>query len=710
MNNRRIFSVLVVQFVVVAAAIGQIRYPETTRVDQRDEIHGVVVADPYRWLEDDVRVSEKTAAWVKSQNDVTFSWLSEIPEREKITATLRRLYDYPRVSVPVSAGELKMFVKNDGLQNQSVLYAGKSYPDGAEILIDPNTWSKDGTIALSAQRISKSGKWLVYGVAEAGSDWQTYRVLDVDSKKPLADEVRWVKFSGIAFAPDESGFFYSRFDRPEEGSKFQGANLGHKVWFHRIGTSQDDDVLVFFRPENPEWSYQADVSDDGRFLIIEASKGTGKQNLILVRDLRSPYSMPIPVTPAFENAWDFIGNVGTKLYFSTDAGAEKGAVVAIDFTRADGKSRTVVCPETENRLVAATMVANTLVLNYLAHAASNVLVHDLSGKFLRTIELPGIGTAAGFQPVAASNETYYSFSSFATPTSIFRYDFLTGRSTPAFLPKIAADLEKYEVEQHFYESKDGTKIPLFITKKKGIALDAKNPTILYGYGGFDISMTPSFSPVRLAWLEMGGIYAVACLRGGGEYGKSWHDAGTKLKKQNVFDDFIAGAEWLIGKGYTSTPKLAIHGGSNGGLLVGACMTQRPDLFGACLPAVGVLDMLRFENFTAGRFWTYDYGSVKNADEFKALAAYSPYHNLKKGVSYPATLVTTADTDDRVVPAHSFKFAAALQHAQGGASPCLIRIETKAGHGAGKPTAKLIEETADMYAFLWRVLGMENASN
>jgi prolyl oligopeptidase len=690
--------------VISSVSAGEkLKYPDTKKVDQVDELHGVKVQDPYRWLEDDVRQSKEVADWVAAENGITSAYLTAIPQRDAIKKRLTELWNYEKFGVPFKAGGRYFCFKNDGLQNQSVLYKLESLNAEPVVLIDPNKWSKDGTIALGSTSFSDDGRFAAFSVAEAGSDWNTWRILEVESGRQLADELKWVKFSGASWTPDSKGFFYSRYDEPPEGAAFQKTNLNQKVYYHRIGSSQSDDVLVYKRPDEPTWGFGTRVTEDGRYLVIEIWKGTDHKYRIVYKDLAEPYGMPVELIDNFECEYGFIGNDGTTFFFQTDLDAPRKRIVAIDIR----KPREIreILPQSAETLVGVDIVANMFVATYLKDAKTQVKMYSLDGTFVREVEFPGIGSAGGFGGKRTDTETFYSFSSFATPPTIFRYDLLTGRSTKLRQAQVKFNPEDYTVEQVFYPSKDGTKVPMFITHKKGIKLDGTNPTLLYGYGGFSISLTPSFSIARLGWLEMGGIYAMPNLRGGGEYGENWHKQGTKLRKQNVFDDFIGAAEWLIEHKYTSRSKLAIQGGSNGGLLVGACMTQRPDLYGACLPAVGVMDMLRFQKFTAGRFWVDDYGSADNADEFKALLAYSPYHNLKPGSKYPATMVSTADTDDRVVPGHSFKFAARLQACQSDDAPTLIRIETRAGHGAGKPTDKLIEEVADQWAFLVKNLGM-----
>ena len=690
--------------VISSAYAGEkLQYPGAKKIDQVDELHGVNVQDPYRWLEDDVRQSKEVADWVAAENGITTAYLSAIPQRDAIKKRLTELWNYEKFGAPFKAGGRYFYFKNDGLQNQSVLYKLESLNAEPVVLIDPNKWSKDGTVALGSTSFSDDGRFAAYSVAEAGSDWNTWRILEVETGRQLTDELKWVKFSGASWTPDNKGFFYSRYDAPPEGAAFQKTNLNQQVFYHRIGSSQSDDVLVYKRSDEPTWGFGTRVTEDGRYLVIEIWKGTDHKYRVVYKDLTEPYGMPVELIDNFDHEYSFIGNEGTTFFFQTDLDAPRKRIVAIDI-RKPREIREIV-PQSTETLTGVDIVANLFVATYLKDAKTQVKMYSLDGTFVREVEFPGIGSASGFGGKRTDTETFYSFSSFATPPTIFRYELLTGKSTKLRQAQVKFNPDDYIVEQVFYPSKDGTKVPMFITHKKGIKLDGTNPTLLYGYGGFSISLMPGFSIARIGWLEMGGIYAMPNLRGGGEYGEDWHRQGTKLRKQNVFDDFIGAAEWLIEHKYTSRSKLAIQGGSNGGLLVGACMTQRPDLYGACLPAVGVMDMLRFQKFTAGRFWVDDYGSADNADEFKALFAYSPYHNLKPGSKYPATMVTTADTDDRVVPGHSFKFAARLQACQSGDAPTLIRIETRAGHGAGKPTDKLIEEVADQWAFLVKNLGM-----
>ncbi len=701
-----IFLGLCVSIATATAEEVSLDYPQAKRTDQTDDYHGTKVADPYRWLEQDVRTSSEVADWVAAENKVTFAYLEAIPQREAIRQRLTELWDYERYSSPFKEGGRYYYYKNDGLQNQSVLYTMDRLDGKARVLIDPNQWSADGTIALSGAAFSDDGRHVAYRVAEAGSDWATWRVMEIESGKVLDDELKWVKFGGASWTKDGQGFFYARYPEPEEGAAFQQLNLNHRLYYHRVGTPQSQDVLVYRRPDHPDWSFQASVTEDGRYLVITTSVGTDDRYRVAVKDLAEPYGMPVDLIDNFEHEYSLVGNDGPVLYFQTDLDAPRKRLIAIDLRKPQPEHFREIIPQAEETLLGVGLVGNLFVASYLKDVQPQVKIFSTDGRFVREVKFPGIGTASGFGGHRTDTETFYSFSSFATPPSIYRYDLITGQTTLLRRAEVKFDPDLYEVKQIFYQSQDGTRVPMFLAHQKGIELDGSNPTLLYGYGGFSIPIRPGFSITRLAWMEMGGVLAVANLRGGGEYGEVWHQGGTKLNKQNVFDDFIAAAEWLIENKYTRTDKLAIQGGSNGGLLVGAVMTQRPELFGACLPAVGVMDMLRFHKFTAGRYWVDDYGSSDDPEQFKALLAYSPYHNIKPGARYPATLVTTADTDDRVVPGHSFKFAAALQNAQSGEAPVLIRIETRAGHGAGKPTTKRIEEAADLWAFLVKSLGMQ----
>ena len=709
-NGRRTcWQSLIVAVLFASSAAAQetrLVYPATRSVDQVDDFHGTKVRDPYRWLEQDVRENPDVAAWVEAQNKVTFGYLEQISERTAIKERLTELWNYERFSAPIRAGGRYYFFRNDGLQNQSVLYMLSSLEDEAEVLIDPNTWSEDGTVALGDVEFSDDGRYVAYGNQDGGSDWRTWRIMDISSRELLEDELEWVKFSDVAWTPDSQGFYYARYDAPQKGDKYQSLNLNQKVYYHKVGTPQSEDRLVYQRPDHPDWGFGVSVSEDGHYLIVTVWKGTDDRYRIVVDDLTKPDDSPFELIDNFEHEYTFIGNDGTRLYFQTNRGALRRRVISIDLEHADPADWQEVIPETGNTLTSVDIVGANFLAIYLQDAKTQVRQYSMDGGLIRVAELPGIGTAAGFTGDRDHEETFYSFSSFVIPPSTFRYDIATGKSTKLQQAKVDFNPDDYVTTQVFFRSKDGTRIPMFISHRRGLSRTGSNPVLLYGYGGFNIPMTPRFSVSRLAWMEMGGVFVMPNLRGGGEYGEAWHKAGTKLQKQNVFDDFISAAEWLIENDYTSASQLAIQGGSNGGLLVGACMTQRTELYGACLPAVGVMDMLRFHKFTAGRLWVDDYGSADDADEFKALYAYSPYHNLKPGTKYPPTLVTTADTDDRVVPGHSFKFAAALQKAHTGDAPVLIRIETRAGHGAGKPTAKIIEEIADQWAFLVKELDVE----
>lgn len=700
--ERFLLLTAIFMFVTTNLPAQKFEYPKTRKVEQTDDYHGTKVADPFRWLEDDN--SAETKAWVEAQNKVTFGYLNQIPERETIKKRLTELWNYEKYSAPFKRGNRYFYYKNDGLQNQSVLYVADSVADKGSVLLDPNKLSADGTVALSGLSISDDGKIMAYGLAAAGSDWQEWHFMNVETGEKMPDVLKHIKFSGASWTKDGKGVFYSRYPEPDEKSKLSGENFYQKLYFHRLGTSQSEDVLIHERPDDKEMFVGGGVSDDGRYLIVYIGKGTAPMNMIYYKDLSDANSKIVPLIDKLENEYTFLDNIGSTFYFKADKDAPRGRVVAIDIADKDRKWREIV-PQSAETIDGVGFINNQLVVNYLKDAYTQIRIFDKNGKFVRNVELPGIGSAFGFGGKREDTETFYTFSSFTTPPTIYRYDMKSGKSEIFRKSDVKFSPENYEVKQVFYNSKDGTRVPMFIVHKKGLKLDGTNPTLLYGYGGFSVSLTPGFSVSRLIWLENGGVYAVPNIRGGAEYGEEWHVAGTKLKKQNVFDDFIAAAEYLIREKYTSPAKLAISGGSNGGLLVGAVLNQRPELFGAALPAVGVMDMLRFHKFTIGRAWTSDYGSSENAEEFKALYAYSPLHNIKKGAKYPAVLVTTADHDDRVVPAHSFKYAATLQEAQAGDAPVLIRIETKAGHGAGKPTAKIIEEQADIYGFLMKNLGM-----
>ncbi len=689
----------------------RLTYPPARQADVVDDFHGVTVADPYRWLEDSD--SAETRKWIEAQNKLTFGYLANIPARDAIRQRLTELWNYERFSIPWREGGHYFHFRNSGLQNQSALYVSDSLLGEARVLLDPNTFSKDGTIALGGTSFSDDGRYLVYSCSAAGSDWMEWRVRDVATGQDLADYLRWTKRTGASWTHDSKGFFYTRLPEPPPGQELSAANYNPQLCYHRLGTAQAEDVLVYRRPDQKEWNISGQVTDDGRYLVITIRRGTERTNRVFYKDLKDPANPQIGGDPSQivellnedDAQYSFIDNDGPVFWLLTDQDAPRRRIIAVDTRRPERAHWRQIVAQDRSTLESANVVGDRFILRYLQDACSLIRVHGLDGRLERDVELPGIGSAGGFGGKRRDAETFYAFTSFTQPPAIYRYDIKAGTSALLRRPTVAFNPEDFQTKQVFYTSKDGTRVPMFITHKKGLKLDGANPTLLYGYGGFRISLTPGFSAANIVWMELGGVYAQPSLRGGNEYGQEWYDAGRKLKKQNVFDDFIAAAEWLIANRYTSPARLAISGGSNGGLLVGACMTQRPSLFGAALPAVGVMDMLRFHKFTVGWGWVSDYGTPDNPEEFKALYAYSPLHNIKTGTRYPATLITTSDHDDRVVPAHSFKFAAAIQAAQAGEKPVLIRIETRAGHGAGKPTTKIIEETADRFAFLVANLGM-----
>ena len=718
-------------------------YPPATRGTQLDDYHGTKIADPYRWLED--TDAPQTKAWVTAQNRVTFGYLGAISERTAIRNRLTQLWNYPKYDAPTKVGDRLFFNENSGLLNQSIFYV-RDGSKAARVLIDPNTLSADGTASLSVTKPSPNARLLAYAVSFAGSDWQEVRIRDVETGRDMRDTLKWVKFSGISWTKDNKGFFYVGYDPQTSGNKLTNVVRNQRIYYHRVGTPQTSDQLVYDRKDQPDWLFDAEVTDDGRFAIITIYQGTDARTRLYFIFLDNP-KKPVVNAPVvrlidnMESENDFIGNTGDYLLVRTDRGAPKGQIVQIDINNADSRRWVTVIPEAKDALVSARVAGRHLVLEYLEDAHSALRVYGMPDLLERTnrgggnrnpprpapragqlgvdrrtlsapgypfiaeIALPGIGSVGSIQADPDDNEMFYSFTSFLAPASVYRYNVKQRTNELYKSPRLAVDAAQFETKQVFYNSKDGTRVPMFITMKRGTVLNGNNPTILYGYGGFNVAETPAFSAANLVWMEMGGIYAVANIRGGSEYGKAWHEAGMLDKKQNVFDDFIGAAEYLIREKYTSTPKLAISGGSNGGLLVGAVMNQRPELFGAALPDVGVMDMLRFQKFTIGWAWTSDYGSSDDPKQFRYLRAYSPLHNIRPGTKYPATLITTADHDDRVVPGHSFKYAATLQAAQGGLAPVLIRVETNAGHGAGKPTAKKIEEAADRLAFLAKNLGM-----
>jgi prolyl oligopeptidase len=679
-------------------------YPETKKVDQVDDYHGTSIADPYRWLEDPE--SAETQAWVEAQNKVTFGYLESIPQRSAIAARVKQLWDYERFSLPFKRGGRYFYTRNDGLKNQSVLYFAEPLTAEPRELLDPNQLSADGTVALVGWSVSDDGRRLAYGLASAGSDWNEWRVLDVDTGKTLDDHLRWVKFSGASWSHDNQGFYYSRYDEPPAGQEFTKANYFQKLYYHKLGDPQSSDELIYQRDDEKEWGFHGHVTDDGRYLVIVVWKGSEPKNQIFYQDLQTPGAPVVELITGFDADYDFVDNDGTTFWFTTDHEASQRKLIAVDLNQPQREHWQTLIAQSEAKLDSVSRVGESFVAEYLQDARSVVKVCNLDGTFRREVPLPAMGTAGGFRGERGDNETFFAFTNYTTPSSIYRYDVASGETSLYRQPELKFNPDDFESKQVFYTSRDGTRVPMAIVHRRGLKLDGNNPTVLYGYGGFNISLTPAFSPSNLVWLERGGVYAVPNLRGGGEYGRDWHEAGQRQNKQNVFDDFLAAAEWLIANQYTRPEKLAIRGGSNGGLLVGAAMTQRPDLFRAAVPAVGVLDMLRFHKFTIGWAWVGEYGSADSAEHFPNLLNYSPLHNLKPGTRYPATLVVTGERDDRVVPAHSFKFAAALQAAHRGETPALIRIETKAGHGAGKPTAKLIAEAADVLAFLVKELDVK----
>ncbi|MCF8327456.1 MAG: prolyl oligopeptidase family serine peptidase [Bacteroidales bacterium] len=673
----------------------KVEYPETKKVDTTDVYFGTEVPDPYRWLENDT--APEVEDWVERQNEVTFSYLEKIPFRDDIKKRLKDIWNYPKYSAPSKKEGMYFYFKNDGLQNQSVLYMTKDLDKEGQVLLDPNKLSEEGTASLSNSKLSDDGKYLAYGISRGGSDWTEMYVMNVNTKEKLSDHLEWVKFSGIAWKDD--GFYYSRYDKPE-GSKLSAQNEYHKIYYHKVGTPQSEDKLVHWNPDKPKRNYTAGTTEDERYLLMYESAAS-HGNALYYKDLEKENDEFHKLAEGFEYEHSVVDHMDGKFIVKTNYKAPKYRLVLIDPDNPEPENWKDLIPEQESVLQMATIAGNKLVVEYMVDANSKAYVYNMDGEKLHEIDLPGIGSMGSFRGNKKDNEAFYTFSSYVMPSTIYRYNIEENKSEVFRKPEIDFDSEKYETKQVFYESKDGTEIPMFITHKKGLKPDGNNPVYLYGYGGFNVSLTPGFRITMIPFMENGGVFAVPNLRGGGEYGEKWHEAGTKMQKQNVFDDFISAAEYLIDEDYTKPEKIAISGGSNGGLLVGACMTQRPDLFGVALPAVGVMDMLRYHKFTIGWHWAGDYGTSEDSKEmFEYLYNYSPLHNIKDSVEYPATLVTTADHDDRVVPAHSFKFIATLQEKQAGKDPVLIRIETKAGHGAGKPTDKIIEETADKLSFLF----------
>lgn len=690
---------------ITTAALAQhatLRYPEARKADTVYDYAGTKVVDPYSWLED--LDSPETKAWVEAEANLTRSYLDAIPGRDRIAARLKDIINYERFGIPEKEGSRYFYTRNNGLQNQAVLYVADSLTATPRVLLDPNTLSADGTVALNGMAISDDGKLLAYALSSSGSDWQEWHVRDIDTGKDLPDMIKWSKFSGASWTKDDKGFFYSRYDEPK-GNAMKEADYYQKLYFHALGTDQSQDPLIYERTDQKEWGFEGNVTEDGAYLIINVWHGTAHQNRIFYKDLKDPSAKVVELLPNADAEYAFVTNRGPVFYFKSDKDALRGRVISLDVRKPESGFKVVV-PEAKETLQNATVVGGRLFTDYLQDAHSVERVYSLDGKRISDVNLPGLGSVSGFGGHMRDNETFYTYASYTSPPTIYRYDVNSGKSTIFRRPKVAFDGSKYETKEVFITSKDGTKVPVFITAKKGVKLDGNNPTLMYGYGGFSIPETPYFSVSRAVWMEMGGIYADVVLRGGSEYGEAWHKAGMLHNKQNVFDDFISAGEWLIKNRYTSTPKLAIQGGSNGGLLIGAMLTQRPDLWGAALPEVGVMDMLRFNKFTIGYAWMSEYGNPDTAADFPYIYKYSPLHNLKPGTHYPPTMISTADHDDRVFPAHSFKFAATMQEAQAGDAPVIIRIETKAGHGAGKPTSKVIEEVADNWAFLSKNLHME----
>ncbi len=679
-----------------------INYPETRRVDVVEEHFGQAIADPYRWLENDVRNDQEVAAWVEAQNKVTHAHLNTLPGREIFRDRLKQLYNYERFSIPVKKGGQYFYLHNSGLQNQQVLYVRDSVDGAGRVLIDPNTWAEDGAIALAEWSVSDDGQRVAYAVQDGGTDWRTIRVLDVDTGKVLDDEVKWARFTSIAWTQDGSGFFYSRYPEPTQGTESQANVANHAVYFHAIGTPQAHDRLVYATPDQPNMLHTLSITEDGRYLAI-ASTPISATNTLTVVDLQSADWQPRKLVDNLDHQWSVVGNVGTTFFLATSQDAPRFKVMMMDIAAANPVITDVV-PEQDSVLLNASLVGGRLLISYLADVKTEVRRYTLDGKADGVVKLPGIGTAGGFKGDQSDPETFFVFTSFNAPDVIYRYDVASNTARMWAQPKVAIDLSQIAVEQRFYNSKDGTRVPMFIVRRQDVTRPA--PTLLYAYGGYGIPLVPAFSPEPLGWVEQGGVYAIANIRGGSEYGMAWHEAGRRQNKQNVFDDFIAAGEYLKAQGITPQDGLAIQGGSNGGLLIGAAVNQRPDLFAAALPQVGVMDMLRFDQFTSGKTWVDEFGSPAQEADFHNLLSYSPYHNIQSSRAYPAILATTADTDDRVVPGHTFKYVAALQAAEIGDKPHLARIETRAGHGAGKPIDKIIEETADMWAFAAHWTGLE----
>jgi prolyl oligopeptidase len=678
--------------------LAPLEVPVTRTVDHEDDYHGTRVSDPYRWLED--ADDPEVRAWVETQNRSTFGWLEKVPEREALRARLTDLWDFERFGVPRKEGGRLFYTRNDGLQNQSVLLVEDRPGAAARVLLDPNTLSKDGTTALVQWEPSDDGRRLAYGLARAGSDWTEWHVLDVESGKDLPDVLRWSKFSGCSWADDGSGFWYSRYDAPREGDEYDGVLENQKLSFHRIGTDQKDDALVYARPDHPRWGFGAVLTEDGRRLVLHVWEGSQPENRVYVKDM--PSGEVRPLLDAADASWEFLDSVGDELLLQTNKDAPRGRILAVDAR--DSSKRREIVPEAAETLQSATSVGGRIIAVYMKDARSLVRIHRMDGALERELPLPGTGSASGFGGHGKDEECWFVYTDFFTPPAIYRCEPATGKVEPFRTPKLKFDPAAYETEQVFYASGDGTRVPMFVARRKGLPRDGDRPVLLYGYGGFNVSLTPWFSTQNLVWMERGGVFAVANIRGGGEYGEAWHKSAVLGNRPKAHDDFIAAGEWLCANGWTNPKRLAIQGGSNGGLLVGACLVRRPDLYGAAIPAMGVLDMLRYHKFTIGWAWAADYGTSDDADQFRYLLAYSPLQNVKPGAAYPPTLVLTADTDDRVVPAHSYKFAAALQKAQGGKAPILLRVDVRSGHGMGAPTSMLIARATDQLAFLVQALG------
>lgn len=679
------------------------QYPHARRTDFSEVLHGFNVPDPYRWMED--IESEETKAWVQAQNELTQGYLAEIPQRDAIKERMTELWNYEKFGAPYRKGGRIFYSHNDGLQNQNVIFWQESLEDEPKVLIDPNTLSEDGTVALSAVEISSDGKKMAYNLSESGSDWVEWHVRDVDSGEDLPDVIRWSKFSGASWTKDSAGFFYAGYDEPKTEEAFKMANLNQKLYYHKLGTPQSEDQLIYKNDDEPKWGFWGEVSDDGNYLVVNIRQGTLRQFNITLINLKDPAAEPIELMTGFRAIYGYVGNVGDTYYFFSDDEAPMNCVIAVNITNPARENWKIAVPEQKETLEHVSLVSGKFLCTYVKDAQSVLRVYDDQGILVDEPDAPDMGTITGFGGSPEDTDVFFHYASYATPGTIYRYDVVAQQVELFRAPQLNFNPDDYVTKQVFYPSKDGTMIPMFISHRKDLEISAETPVHLYGYGGFNIVRAPEFTVPFLTWMELGGIFAVANLRGGGEYGKAWHEAGTKHHKQNVFDDFIAAGEWLIQEGYTSKEKLSIRGRSNGGLLVGACITQRPDLFGAAIGVVGVMDMLRFTQFTIGWAWVSDYGSPDDPDEFKTLLSYSPYHNVRQGTEYPPTMIITADHDDRVFPAHSFKFGAQMQWAQAGENPILMNIENKAGHGGGKPVAKIIDVFADQWAFLVKHLGM-----